>query len=286
MELVSNGLGVAVATQATATVDVKAHSVKKSSMTGNWLADAVMVVENMTQSECLVQLPNLANQSDRSWYTIGGILTQIQRNQWWSIKGYTSFNSFVENELNIPAKRATSWIRIYTQLCTLGIKMDELDSVGWTKLKAAVPYLNKENKDELLGLARTMSTSSFEIYLQGLAGKNKKTRTATGGSDTNSQQFKLMMHEDQLEVVNAALERARVGQQTEHNAVALTSICEQYMSGNSGGGHVGRGALILALQEMGDDGVAEVLTSAFPHLDIQISEQKTFDPLALGGEGL
>jgi len=280
-----NAVGLATLTrQAAAVPDVKASTVKTKSMTGVWLLDTNMIVEGMNQSECLAQLPLLADKSDRAWYTIGGILNLMRENQWWSIKGYQAFNVFVEEEVGIPMARATRWMNTYTGMNNLGITMEDLDGIGWTKMKDALPYMRKENKEELLGLARTMSASSFAIYLKGLGGKNKKTTPGSGGGDNNIVRFKCSFFEDQWPVVNEALERARAMQQTEADPVALTSICEQYLSGNAGGGHVTRGAIILALQEAGDQGLSDLLSSAFPHLDISISEASAFDPTLLGAD--
>lgn len=268
-----------VPTQAAAAVEVKAAGIKKAHVTGNWLADTTMTVEAMSQNECLTQLGQLSDKSDRSWYTIGGILQRVREQQWWSIKGHTSFEGFIENEMHLPKARAMRWINLYTNMANLKITIEELDSVGWTKLKEASPYLNSTNKDQLLQAARSMSVTEFTIYLKGLSSSNKGKNKNIGGL-SNIVTLKLSLHEDQAPVIEAAMERAAKLQGTEHKAVALTSICEQYLAGanSSGGGHVSSGAVLVAIQEMGEENLAIMLSQAFPHLNIQISEAQAFDP--------
>lgn len=285
MEIGTATATMSTKTQATSVVEVKAAGVKKSHTTGDWLVDTTMTVEAMTQNECLTQLSQLSDKSDRSWYTIGGILQRIREQQWWAVRGHTSLESFIEAEMNLPKARAMRWINLYTNMANLKITIEELDSVGWTKLKEASPYLNSNNKEQLLQAARSMSVSEFTIYLKGLSSSNKNRNRNIGGV-TNIVNLKLSLHEDQAPVIEAALERAMKLQGTEHKAVALTSICEQYLAGanSSGGGHVSSGAVLVALQEMGEENLSMMLTQAFPHLTIQISQAEAFNPGTLAGE--
>jgi len=277
----------AVGSQTTAPTDVKAHTVKKASLVGNWLTDTTTVVENMNQGECLAQLPELAQKSDRSWFAIGGILKRVQEQQWWSIRGYQSFSSFIEEELGIPKARGEHWMKVYTGIVNMGITSEDLDGIGWTKIKDAIPYMRKENKDELLAMARSMTVINFQIYLKGLSGATKKAGSGAAGRGNNDiHALKMQFHSDQWDVVEVALDRAKTAQNTEYDAVAFTSICEQYMADGSTGGHVTEGALILALQTMGDEGLSGILNRAFPHLTITMSEAEAFDPNSIGKDHL
>jgi len=281
--LAGSGQALTLVTSKTAQVSVSAKAVQKKSLQGDWLKDTAVVVENMNQMECLQQLPILSGDSDRAWFTIGGILSRIRDQQWWTVDGCASFNTFVEDKVGIPSARANSWIRIYNSMLAMGITIDELDGVGWTKLKDMIGYMTKANKDEMINLAKNMTVSQLALYLKGLGTGDGKKKKVQSGQDSTTV-FKVRLHEDQSEVVLSAIERASKQVQTEYDAVALTSICEQYMglAEASQGGHVSRSAMVLSIQEMGAEGLATMLEEAFPHLNISITEEQAFDHTNLG----
>ncbi len=64
----------------------------------------------------------------------------------------------------------------------------------------------------------------------------KQAEFSTRGSKTGqTQRMRIYsLHEDQIELITAALEIARIESDTEYDSVALTNICMAYLSG---GGH-------------------------------------------------
>ena len=64
----------------------------------------------------------------------------------------------------------------------------------------------------------------------------KQAEFGTRGSKSGKTQRMRVysLHEDQIEVIKAALEIARGQSETEYDSVALTNICVAYLSG---GGH-------------------------------------------------
>lgn len=263
-----------------APLEVKAKAVAKKDLTGDWLQDTHMVIENLQQHEAVNQLTNLTDQSDRSWYCIGGILSQIRDNQWWQIKGYASFDDFVEDELGIAKARAASWMRNYRAVLNLGITTADLSEVGWTKLKDALPYMTSTNKDELLGHARTLTCKAFITYLKGLAGETKKKKTTSVGSGSSVVKFSCMLHEDEVEVVDEALKRAKARANSEYDNVGLALLCSVYLNG--GGDTMNAGSVVDAMRQMGADSLQSLIQEAFPNLTVMISENAAFDPISMG----
>ena len=191
-------------------------------------------VENYTKDKAITTVKTLSEDIEFSYFKVGGILNRINEEGWYAEDGFAKFSDFVEATFGIKRTKAMYLINIYNGLLTSGVAWEDVKGVGWAKLKEIVSVLTKKNVKGWVKKANDMTVLQLTEYVkQHKAGEG-------GGSDADgdsgvptvsSMTFKL--HGDQKEVVIGALDKAKTESKTEHNNVALESICMDYLAGPS-----------------------------------------------------
>ena len=97
------------------------------------LADLVFEIENMKEKQALELVGTLAEQTEVTFFKLGGVLSVIQANGWFA--PYNSFREFVEKKHGIHYRKAVYWTDIYNKLAEAKVPWDKVKHIGWTKLK-------------------------------------------------------------------------------------------------------------------------------------------------------
>lgn len=185
-------------------------------------------LSTMDKTESLKTAKELMENIDQNYFELGGLLAAIQENQWYEEGGHENLRVFVETELGTPYRKAMYLINIYNHIVDSGIPYEKIKGIGWTKLKEIAGIMDADNVDDLVSKAKNMNTLQLieEVKAMGVEGKEEM---GTGESNPiKSKVFKL--HTDQREVIEEALEDAKLKCNTEHDAVALEHICMEYMN--------------------------------------------------------
>ena len=191
-------------------------------------------VENYEKAKAYEAVKTLAEDIEFSYFKVGGILNRINEEGWYSDEGYGKFSEFVEAEFGIKRTKALYLINIYNGLLTSGVAWDDVKMVGWSKLKEIVSVLTKQNVKSWVQRANEMTVLQLNEYVkQYKAGESGGSTSDddSGVPQVSSMTFK--MHDDQKDVVTAALDKAKDEASTEHNNVALEAICTDYLAGPS-----------------------------------------------------
>ena len=69
------------------------------------LADMIHEIENLKKNEALERVVKLLDQTDMTFFELGGVLSVIQANHWF--EPYASFRDFVEKQLASSTARRT-----------------------------------------------------------------------------------------------------------------------------------------------------------------------------------
>jgi hypothetical protein len=215
-----------------------ATATKKKTSTKKAIDDLIVNVsheiENYEKAKAYDTVKQLAEDIEFSYFKVGGTLNRINEEGWYSDEGFGKFSEFVEAEFGIKRTKAMYLINIYRGLLTSGVAWEDVKDVGWSKLKEIVSVLTKQNVKSWVKRANEMTVLQLNAYVRAhKAGES-------GGSDADhdsgvptvsSMTFK--MHDDQKDVVTAALDKAKDESGTEHNNVALEAICTDYLAGPS-----------------------------------------------------
>lgn len=222
------------------------------------LSDLIHEIETMQEKQARLLVKELSEQTEVTFFKLGGVLSVIQANGWY--EPYASFREFVEKEHGLHYRKATYWVGIYNNLAESKVPWAKVAHLGWTKLKEIAGVITLENVDEWVKIAEQQNTISLietvKAHLAKGAPKNIEDQTS---KTTTTKTFKV--HEDQKEVIEAALEKAKGEANTQVDTVALEYICGDYLSAQT---------LAQKLKGMGIEAALEALEKAFPNAKIEV----------------
>lgn len=194
--------------------------------------DTTTQIEKLTQKTAIKFVDKLLDDGDFNFFKTGGALLVIKDNGWYSAEGYDSMVSFVEDRYGMKSRKADYLMGIYAKLVELEIDWTDVKNIGWTKLRLIISAMTEENKDDLLKKAGAMTYKELHAAVKGATPTKEPGKEDEKDTGTTSKSFKL--HEDQLETVNHALEKAKDEGQTDVDSVALEYICLQYLESKLG----------------------------------------------------
>ena len=168
-------------------------------------------------------LVTLTKENDVNSFRVGGLLQRVLENGWFG--EFESFGEYVFENFGFRERKARYLIEIYSSLVSNMIPYDKVEGLGWTKLKELAKFLTLDNVDEWVKKAQGLSVSELKSLI---AGENKDDDAAVKPtSDVQSMNFKV--HPDQSLVIESALNKAKVDVDTEHDNVALETVCGSYL---------------------------------------------------------
>lgn len=217
------------ATVATAVATANTTTPKQAkTKTGDMIHDIAAEVEGLTKTKALNAADKLAENLDETYFRMGGVLKLISDNSWF--EGFESFDLFVFEKFGFAGRKARYLIHIYTELVTKQIPWEKVAHLGWTKLKELASVLTIENVDEWVGKAEKLTVAELIAALKATTNPTGDTSSGSTTSDVVQRKFKLK--QDQAEVVDTALAKAKGEIGTEFDNVALENICAGYVGGN------------------------------------------------------
>lgn len=236
------------------------------------LTDVGVEIENLKEADAKAMVGQLMEDTDFTWFKLGGVLSRILDNSWYA--PYAKFSDFVKQEHNIEYRTALYWVNTYKALIEAEIPWAKIKDIGWAKLKDLAPVLDLENVDEWVAIAKKNNVSQLAEII-----RNAKAEAGDGlalpTSEANAIKTKTFkLHEDQLGNVEAALTKAREEGNTEVDSVALEYVCLSYL--NNTGKAKGKAKVdnatakaFLASLELED--AAQLLADAFPDQTLNIT---------------
>ena len=116
----------------------------------------------------IIQLKNIAG---GAFIVIGQRLKEIKEKELFHFLGdggYETFESYLGSpELQFDRRKAYYLIQIYSTFCEgLNVKQEDISGIYWTTLRQILPIINKENHEEWIEKARTLSRSDLELELR------------------------------------------------------------------------------------------------------------------------
>lgn len=257
-------------TKNTAVAKNTAKSGEVSQKGDDALNDIVHEIETLKEKQARSLVGELSEQADVTFFRLGGVLSVILKNGWWT--PYASFREFVEKEHGLHYRKATYWVGIYNDLIESNVPWDKVSSLGWTKLKEIASIITPENVDEWVKIAKTQNTISLIETVKKHKASGAQGQLSGDGSAPAMVTKTFKVTDDQKATVDNALAKAREETSTTSDAVALEYIAADYLSNVS---------MVQKLRTMGFDAAVEKLSEAFPELNMEISVTDATE----GGEG-
>jgi len=235
-------------------------------------------VENLDQEAALREVHELHGDVEFSYFKLGGILAVIQDKGWFG--DHPNFKAWVEAETSLKYRKAAYLTSIYNGLLESGVTWNQVKCLGWSKLIKLLPILTAENADELVAKCFGLTVVQIGEYVKALIAAGENGKATEPSTEVSVMTFKV--HEDQKEVIKAAIEACKAKTSTESAAVALTYICTDYAAGPTKAKKVSVDSAIPAgdpeallakiFAETGAIKVLGIFEKVFPNFNITVEE--------------
>jgi len=107
--------------------------------------------------EITTELLHLKKTANEYYFRLGGLLKEVRDNQLWA-ESYESFTAYcADPELDFSVSHAKNAITLVERFPN----WQRLIDIGYSKLLAIAPHIEKHDKDELIGMARSLSRSDL-----------------------------------------------------------------------------------------------------------------------------
>ncbi len=179
----------------------------------------------LKKGDVLETAKELADQTDKSGFYLGGILAEIARSKAYMEAGYENeikvkdkktgktkvvspFEQYLNKELGIEYRSARYKIDVYTQMAKVeGLNENRLAAIGWTKVRLLAAALrNSEDADieELMDLAENSTRDELEAHI-------RETIVGGGAKGDKIKKVKYLMTAfgDEADYIGGAIARAQ-----------------------------------------------------------------------------
>ena len=97
-------------------------------------------------------------------------LRKCRDNEYWRVLGHESWGSYLaQPEIDLTQQTVDNYLTVYNALHDKGILPPAVVSVDISKLQAIVPYITKENAEELIEKAKTLSRGDLRDEMRELS---------------------------------------------------------------------------------------------------------------------
>lgn len=222
--------------------------------------EAVTAALAAESNDALAAAKQLVQQSEETYFTLGGVLTHIYNEGLHKLAGFDGkrgFADYVERELNLQYRKAMYLIGIYTYFRSLGVDERRLSEIGWSKAKELVNKVTAEAFDEVVDYAAEHSREELKAYIT--------TNTASAGDGTSGEtvvkkRFVFTLFGDQAEGVERALASAGSGIEGEpanKQSLAFEMIVAEWAMSNENVEVTLEQAVEALRTRFGDEAIAE-----------------------------
>lgn len=235
----------------------------KAKTTGNLILDIATEVEGLSKTKALNLALKLYEDVEVNYFKLGGVLKVIQENSWF--EGHPDFATYVRENFGFEERKAKYLISIYTNLVTKQIPWEKVSHLGWTKLKDLAPKLTAENVDEWVKKAENATVLELQAMIK--AGETSEEGDKAVKTTDDIIKFSLKLKQDQADIVQQALAKAKGELHTEYDTVALENICASYVGGN-----IKVQSVDDVINQFGWDKILERISELHPEYDFKVEE--------------
>lgn len=183
-----------------------------------------------SEGDAVKYIASLKEDVDFNFFKIGGALAAMQAKGWTG--EYPDLWAFVEATIGIKARKARYLIAIYHALIGCGATWAEAKPVGWSKLALLASILAPENYKALFEQAASSTWATVEQMVRDYKAHLANTggEAPAEGESTPIKALTFKVHEDQLEVIRAAIDKAKEEGETDYDGQALELISVSYLN--------------------------------------------------------
>jgi hypothetical protein len=241
-----------------------------------------------TAEEAAEMVDSLNDTTAYYQFVQGGVLAEIQKRSW---TDHGEFYAHIEERHGIKKRKAQYHMSVYGAIVDLDIPWTDAKDVGWSNLRILAPHLTPENVADWISQAKG---KTYKQMVEMIDAWKADGTIPTGPFDkepsTPTSTFKVSVHEDQLPLINDAINKAKTEGQTSHDGTALEYMSMDFLAG----GKKTTPSLSEMFQKVKDaadsnSDAADVIMGAFcnvfPDAHVEVEFDKT-DSGIVAGEGV
>lgn len=160
------------------------------------LTHLIQAVENATAEDARSVIVRLIESRGFNSFAVGGLLNKAFYEKWHKAYGFSTFVEYIETELGISKSKAYYHRSLYEHVVAAELSWDELQHIGWAKIRSVLKYINKDNVDEWIGLAETMTATELAEYGKKLALEMVQNEGAETNSEINDEKTSTQVEVD------------------------------------------------------------------------------------------
>lgn len=141
---------------------------------------------------------------------------------------YSSFEDYIDNEIQIAYRKAMYLIEIYGKAKLLNMDMARLERMGWSKARELIRVVDESNANEWMDRAENCSVKELNVFI-----KQEKDKTSDKSSVIEETPiittitFKLGMAEHAI--IDDALQESKKLINNSDLALSLANICQEWL---------------------------------------------------------
>jgi len=157
-------------------------------------------------------------------WTIARKLSEMIRCRGWRDLGHDTLEEYLDAMLPFTVRTGQALIRGFEKLDSLGVDIDDVADIGWTKIDAIVPVLNRDNVEYWLDQARELSVRALEEAVKEALHPD---RVAQAEAAPVTRRFNL--DTSQAALLEDALSTCKGVTGAANDAEAITVVCSTYL---------------------------------------------------------
>lgn len=166
---------------------------------------------------------------NRTAIDLADVLHAIYHGEKWRDFGFSSFEKYVEADLEVGYRSAMMSVKIISAVKEHNITMQQARHLGWGRLRALLPHITSKNIGSLLDMASSHSVREIQTVL---GDKTALTGPTTTTPETHQLTFNCTASE--ASIILDAIDEAKKRLSTESTSSALEFVAQEWSVANEG----------------------------------------------------
>lgn len=165
------------------------------------------------------------NKIEKGYAEMAQLLHETWENGYFVRWGYENFKDYCEAELGWKYRRAMYFVAIAEVVKKMEIPWEDVEGIGWTKMRTLLPILEEQGEvGDWLEIAQNYSVKA----LQEMVGDAKLGSDIGRIGDPDIATLTFRLTQDQFDIINEALGKAKKVIDNESNSLALEQMAYDY----------------------------------------------------------
>jgi len=198
----------------------------------------------------------LKNNIESSYFELAKLLYEVYENEYFKEWGFEDFEEYCHKELEFGERKGRYLVSVWYHLVIKNEfedkELEKLKDIGWTKVRALIRVVNKDNLDEWVKQATSMTAEKLDLKTKQIVLEQTASEEVEGEIVKEMKRFTCVLVDDQIKVVEKAFEIAGKIAKSDKRGHLLSLICLDFLSTRAGEDHTLANFLNNVLQKLED----------------------------------